>query len=604
MGRVPSRSEVPAPYKWRLEDLFPSDTAWEESCRALREKLPGFRARAARLGESGAALAAVLQERDNLALELERLFVYARLLRDQDTTDPRGQALADRAGRLAVEVEETLAFVAPEILALPPEQLAGWLETEPALAPYRRYLSDLLRSRPHVLSRQEEELLAALGEVTRAPHEIFTMLNDADFRFGSVVDEQGREVEVTHGRFGRLMESPDRRVRQETFHALYSTYARFENSLAAILNASVKRDAALARLRRFPSALAAGLFPDDVPVSVYDGLIRVVRAHLPSLHRYLDAKRRLLGLDELHLYDLYVPVAPDAMGTIPYEEAVRHVREALAVLGEEYAGMLARALEGGWVDVFENRGKRSGAYSWGAYGVHPYVLLNYQETVNSLFTLAHELGHALHTHFSDTAQPYIDAQYTIFTAEVASTVNEVLLLHHLLETAREPRARLYLLNHFLEDFRTTFFRQVMFAEFERLTHQAVEEGEALTPGWLKETYYRLVQEYHGPATVADEPIALEWARIPHFYTPFYVYKYATGFSVAVALARRIREGGREAAEAYLELLRAGCSDYPLPLLARAGVDLRNLEPVEAACGVFEATLAEFEEMAQAGAATP
>lgn len=551
-----------------------------------------------RLGESAGILLEVLRMQDRLSELMEKIYTYARMRRDEDNTNAVYQALTDRAGSLNTRVSTALSFIVPEILALPGETLGRFRQEEPGLAHYGFVLDELLRQKPHTLTAAGEEIIARAGEVTRSPANIFSMLNNADITFPSIRDEEGREVEVTHGRFIRLMESKDRRVRQDAFTSLYSSYRSLKNTLAATLGSSVKKDVFYARVRRHPSALQASLFEDNISVEVYDNLIKTVRSNLGSMHRYVGLRKKLLGLDKLHMYDLYTPLVREIKWTIPYPEAVELVKKGLAPLGESYGRVLSQGLASGWVDVYENKGKTSGAYSWGPYGVHPYVLLNYQDNLNNVFTLAHEMGHAMHSYYSYREQPYTYAHYVIFTAEVASTVNESLLMNHLLNTVKEPDKKTYLLNHYLEQFRGTVFRQTMFAEFEKITHEKVEAGEALTPELLSGIYHQLNVDYYGPEIVVDEEVDLEWARIPHFYNAFYVYKYATGFSAAAALTRRILADGALAADCYLDFLKKGGSDYPLNLLKAAGVDMTTPQPVREALNLFTHLLDQLEALAK------
>ncbi|MFO7254943.1 MAG: oligoendopeptidase F, partial [Bacillota bacterium] len=593
---VPDRASIPEEDRWRLEDIFPNDEAWEAAFHELEgliDKLAAFRGT---LGQSGEQLLAFLQLNDEVGQRAEALWGYAHMRLDEDTTHPESQGRQARALNLLVRLESAVAFATPEILAIPPEQLERFLQETPGLEGYRHALDEIQRRRPHTLSEAEERLLAMAGEVGQSPAQIFQMINEADIRFPTVRDEAGREVEITHARFLKLMESRDRRVRRETFQGLYATYQKQRNTLAATLAAQVQKNIFFARARRFGSALEAALFPSNIPVSVYTNLIETVRQGLPALHRYMALRKRALGLDEHHMYDIYTPIVPEVTVRIPWQEAQELAAAALAPLGEEYVRVLREGFRSRWIDVYENRGKRSGAYSTGVYGVHPYVLLNYQETLDDLFTLVHEMGHALHTYFSNRSQPYVYANYSIFVAEVASTLNEALLAHHLLERWDDRARRLYVLNHQLDTFRTTLFRQTMFAEFEQQIHQEAEAGRPLTAERLAELYGELNAAYHGPAVVNDEEIRLEWARIPHFYMNFYVYQYATGFSAAQALARRILEEGQPAVEAYLAFLSSGSSDYPLAVLQRAGVDMTSPEPVRQAIQAFHELVQELERL--------
>lgn len=596
-GDLPGRYEIPDEFKWRLEDIYPTNEEWETDFQRIKVMVTEANAFRGRLALSAGILLEALELDARLRELVEKVFVYARMRRDEDNTNPVYQALTDRAEGLAAQVQAALSFLAPEILAVPEEVLERFRREENGLALYDFVLEELVRQREHVLSPAEEQIIALAGEAIQASDSIFRMLNNADISFPKILDETGNEVEITHGRYTRLLESSDRRMRRDAFKAFYSSYRGLKNTIAVTLSGSVKRDIFYARVRRHPSALQASLFEDNIPPDVYDNLIQTVRDNLGLMHRYTALRQRLLGVNELHMYDLYVPVVKDIRWEITYPEAVDLVREGLSPLGGSYVETMSRGLETGWVDLYENRGKSSGAYSWGPYGVHPYVLMNYQNNLSNVFTLAHELGHAMHSYYSHNGQPYIYAHYKIFTAEVASTVNESLLMDYLLKTVGERDKELYLLNHYLEQFRGTLFRQTMFAEFEKIVHEKSEAGGALTPDSLNELYYQLNIDYHGPAVVVDQDIALEWARIPHFYTAFYVYKYATGFSAATAISRQLLNQGEPALASYISFLKKGGSDYPLNLLKTAGVDLSTPRPVQDGLRLFAQLLDRLEELA-------
>jgi oligoendopeptidase F len=594
---LPKRSEIKPEFIWKLEDMFPSDQAWEDEYKQVQTLMEKIQTYHGKLAESPAVLAECMQTYEKLSLAMERVYVYARMRRDEDNTNTKYQGLTDRASSLSVQVSSAVSFLVPEILAMPEDKLESYIADE-RLAKYRFYLQEIKRQKEHVLSAQEEQIIAQVGELAQAPQTIFGMLNNADMVFPTIIDENGEEVQITHGRYIHYMESPDRRVRQDAFKGMYDTYRKQKNTIAATLNASVKKDVFYARIRKYPSALAASLDNDNIPVDVYTNLIKAVRDNLPAMHRYVRLRKQLLGVDELHMYDLYVPMVKEVKMNIPYAEAVELVKKGLAPLGDDYARVLDEAFTSGWVDVYENEGKTSGAYSWGAYGTHPFVLMNYQNNVNNLFTLAHEMGHALHSYYSDKHQPYLDAQYKIFVAEVASTLNESLLMDYMLKQTEDPRQKMYLLNHYLEQFRGTVYRQTMFAEFEKMIHEKVEAGEPLTPETLCGMYYDLNVDYHGPDMVVDEDINMEWARIPHFYNDFYVYQYATGFSAATALSQQILNEGAPAVERYLTFLKSGGSDYPIELLRKAGVDMASPQPVVDALQVFARLLDEMEALAK------
>ncbi len=594
--RLPGRQEIPSEMKWRLEDIYANDELWEQDYSWVKDQLPALAGFEGTLGESGQRLHECLQLKDEVFQKQEKLYVYAHMRKDEDNGNSKYQALLDRAETLSIQVGSQVSFVEPEILTIETATLADFVANTQGLELYQHYLDEIGRMREHTLSAAQERLLAEAAEMGQAPSSIFSMFNNADIQFPTITDESGQEVELTKGRFIQFMESRERRVRRDAFQALYKTYGAWKNSLAAMLNSNVKRSAFFARTRKYNSALEAALHADNVDTSVYDNLIDTVHKNLPAMHRYVRLRKKLLGLDELHMYDLYTPIVADVDMKITYDEAKAKVMTALSPLGDDYLANLQQGLDGHWIDVMENRGKTSGAYSWGTYGTHPYVLLNYQDTLDNMFTLAHEMGHALHSHYSDTNQPYIYAQYPIFLAEVASTLNESLLMHHVLENVTERNQRRYLINHYLEQFRGTVYRQTMFAEFERDIHGKVWAGEPLTPETLCRVYRSLNEKYYGPDMVVDEEIDMEWARIPHFYTPFYVYKYATGFSAATALAQGILANGQAAVDKYLEFLQAGSSDYPLNVLRRAGVDMAAPDPIQSALSVFGQLVDELESL--------
>lgn len=592
--KVMKRSEVPEEHKWVLEDLFPSLEAWDEEYKEVKEKLDQIRTFAGKLHDADTIKQCFAME-DDISLHMERLYVYANMKHHEDMADSKYQALSDKAKKLGIEVSQALSFITPEILSLTEQDLKN-LIANPELSAYKKTLEEMLRQKPHVLSGEQEALLAQAGSLAQAPSTIFGMLNNADLKFPKIKNEQGEEVELTHGRYIQFLESRDRNVRKSAFEAMYSTYAKQKNTLAATLNANVNKNLFYSKVRNYPSALEMSLFGDNIPKEVYTNLIDTIHEHLPLLHRYFKLRKQLLQVDELHMYDLFAPLVKEVDMVITYEEAKQKVKEGLAPLGEKYTSILEEGYQNGWIDVYENEGKRSGAYSWGAYGTHPYVLLNHKDNLNSMFTLAHEMGHAIHSWLSDEALPYRDAQYTIFLAEVASTLNEALLMDHLLKTTEDPQEKLYLLAYYADQFRTTVFRQTMFAEFEMIIHEKAENGEALTPQLLNEIYYQLNQKYHGDEMVVDQDIEMEWARIPHFYTSFYVYKYATGFSAATSFSKQILDEGEPAVERYLGFLKSGGSDYSIEILKKAGVDMSTPEPIRQAMSVFEQVIEEMEKL--------
>ncbi|TMW72934.1 oligoendopeptidase F [Alteribacter natronophilus] len=593
---LPKREEIPEELTWNLEDIFETDDKWEESFQEVKDMLPKMKEYKGHLGDSADKLYEALSYQDEISKKLGRLYTYAHMRYDQDTTNSFYQGLNDRASQLVSQVSSTASFVTPEILSIPEGKLKGFVEEHKDLKLYEHMLNELNENRPHVLTEKEESLLAQVSEVTSSPSNTFGMLNNADMKFPKVKDENGRETEVTHGRYLRFLESDDRSVREAAFKAVYETYGKYKNTFASTLGGNVKKNLFNARVRNYSSAREAALSKNHIPEVVYDQLVDTVNKNLHLLHRYVDVRKRALGVDELHMYDLYTPLVKDVKMEISYEEARELVKKGAEPLGDEYVSIVQEGFENRWVDVEENVGKRSGAYSSGAYGTMPYILMNWQNNVNNLFTLSHEFGHSVHSYYTRKYQPFPYANYSIFVAEVASTCNEALLNDHLLEVTDDRQKRLYLLNNFLEGFRGTVFRQTMFAEFEKLIHERAADGESLTPDLLSEIYYDLNKKYFGENIVVDEEIALEWARIPHFYYNFYVYQYATGYSAATTLAKQIQEEGDTAVTRYLDFLKAGSSDYPIEVLKKAGVDMTSPEPIEQAMKVFEETLSELEEL--------
>lgn len=578
---------------WAISDLYASDELWERELAVFREAVGELSGFAGHLGESAETLLDFLQKSEALGVMLDRLSNYAQRKNDEDTRVSTYQAMCDRMTAAWVEAGAALAFETPELLAIDDAVLDGFYADCPALEAYRRYLLDTRRRRAHILSDAEERLLAAAGEMAGAPDTIYSMLCDADLQFPDAMDAGGRPHPLSQGQYITCMESPDRTLRASAFRNLYRVYGEHKNTLAAVLASQVKQLQFHAAARRYPSALAASLDRNQVPESVYHSLIRTVHDHLPKLRRYMALRKRLLGVSELHMYDIYTPLVPDAGSRIPFDEARATVRAALAPMGEDYLAILDEGFQNRWIDVYENPGKRSGAYSAGAR-VHPYVLLNYTGTLDSQFTLAHEMGHAIHSYLSNRRQRPIDADYVIFVAEVASTCNEALLMEYLLGQNPERRQRAYLINYFLEQFRTTLYRQTMFAEFELRIGTLNAAGEALTAERLNEEYRRLNRLYYGEDVVLDPEIDLEWARIPHFYYDYYVYQYATGYAAAIALSRRILREGEPAVRDYMAFLSGGCSRDPISLLKLAGVDLSTPEPVSQALERFGELLDEME----------
>lgn len=594
--RLKSRAETPEASKWHLEDIFSNNDQWEKEFSHVEKLLGEGQKFEGHLVDTPDTLIACFEWMDDLSLRIEEVYSYARMRRDEDNRNGTYQALTDRAGALAVKVGSAVSFVVPELLAMPEGRLEEFRATSEKMGLYNQALEDILRKKEHILSSVEEKLLAEVGELAEAPGAIFSMANNADLKFPSIVDKSGESVELTKGNFILFMESQEQGVRKAAFETLYHTYEKQKNTWAATLNSSVKSDVFFAKARKYPSAIEASLDDDRVPLKVYDSLIDTVHEFLPQLHRYVQLRKKALKLDELHMYDIYVPIVPETTMAITYEEAKDMVTDGLKLLGQDYIKILEEGFQKKWVDVYENEGKTSGAYSWGTYRSHPYVLLNHQDTLDSMFTLAHEMGHSLHTFFSNREQPHLYAGYKIFVAEVASTLNEALVMEHLLETTKDPKTLAYLINHYLEQFRGTIFRQTMFAEFEKKIHSVVEEGGALTADTLSEIYRNLNAVYYGSEVILDPEIAIEWARIPHFYNAFYVYKYATGFSAATAFARAILDEGEPAVARYLEFLSGGSSDYPIELLRKAGVDMETPVPVRNALQVFTGLVERLETL--------
>ncbi|ANE48307.1 oligopeptidase PepB [Paenibacillus swuensis] len=594
MSQFGKRTEVPAEHRWKLEDLFADQSAWDKEYQLVKEhakKIADFQGKL----KDAAAVKACFTLEDELSLHTERLYVYANMKHHEDTAEPAFQALSDKANKLSVEVNEALSFITPEILALSDDVLTSFIDN-PELAPYRNTLTEMRRQKPHVLGKNEEALLAQVGNIAQAPSKIFNLLNNADLKFPKIKNEKGEEAELTHGSYIQFLESKNREVRENAFKTVYATYSKQKNTLAATLSANVNKNVFYARARKYPSVLEMSLYGDNIPKEVYTSLIDTIHESLPLMHRYMNLRKKLLKVDELHMYDLFAPLVEEFDMDITYEDAKKTVKESLKPLGEDYLTVLQDGFDQGWIDTYENEGKRSGAYSWGAYGTHPYVLLNHKDNLNSMFTLTHEMGHALHSYYSDTTQEYRDAQYTIFLAEVASTLNEALLMDYMLKRTKDAKEKMYLLTYYADQFRTTVFRQTMFAEFEKIIHEKAEAGESLTPQELSKVYYDLNLQYYGADMVVDQDIEMEWARIPHFYNSFYVFKYATGFSAATSFAKQILDEGEPAVDRYLGFLKSGGGDYSINILKKAGVDMSSPQPVRDAMAVFKDLIEQMEQL--------
>jgi oligoendopeptidase F len=593
--KVPHRSEAVVEYTWDLTVVFPTNDAWEKAFAALEAVIPEIEALQGTIN-SAQALLNVIKRRDDAEMQYGHLQVYAIHYRDSDSTDPVGQAMVERVGSLGARLGAALAFMEPEILAIAQETIDTWLRSEPGLAVYEYALSELARKRPHVRSAEVENIVAQFSDVTRAPGEIFEILTDADLTFPTIEGEDGEQVALSHARYGRYMRSADRRVRRDAFKQYYSSYQSIRNTLGTALAAAVRTHVVNARIHKYQSSLEAALKPNDIPLPVYHNLIATIDANLPRLHRYMRVRKKIMGLDDLRVYDLYAPLGPDADLTIPYSEATETVLAGFAPLGTEYGDVVKQSFGSRWIDVYENVGKRSGAYSGGAYTTPPYILLNWQDRLDDVFTLAHELGHSMHSFFTRRTQPYVYGNYTTFVAEVASTLNEALLTDYLLKTRDDVALRKHLIVQQLEDIRTTIIRQTMFATFELDIHTRAEAGEALTTDALSKSYFDLVARYHGPDVILDDEIALEWARIPHFYFNFYVFQYATGLSAALALSKQILAEGQPAVDRYLKFLSSGASRSSIDLLRDAGVDMATPQPVQSAMDKFDQLLDELEAL--------
>ncbi|MFC6989606.1 oligoendopeptidase F [Haloplanus sp. GCM10025708] len=595
MSSVPERSDVDPEYKWDLESVYESDEEWEAAFEAVADRLDEFETYEGRVTESAETLLELLELREEIVREVSKVVTYANLRSSEDTRNQEYQAMSARAESLSADASSATSFVEPELQELTADDVDAFVEAEPALAEYQHFFDDVLRMKPHTRSKEVEELLADLSEVTGTASDVYSMLSNADMTFPTVEDPDGEEIEITQGNFTKLQKRPNREFRREVHEVFYGRWEEVRNAVGTTLKKSVTSDVKLARARNYDTAREMALNGPNVPVEVYDTLLETVRENLDSLHRHADLKRRALGVDELRMWDLYASMAPTDPPEVPYEDAVDYVTEAVAPLGEDYQTRLASGLDSRWVDVYENRGKRSGAFSSGTYDTQPFILMNYQDDVASMFTLAHELGHSMHSELTHEAQPWQYSGYEIFVAEVASTVNETLLTHHLLDTVEDEQFRRHVLDEYLERFRSTLFRQTMFADFELQIHQLVEDDGALTPDRFDDLYGDLKAEFYAPAVV-DDHVRREWMRIPHFYYNYYVYQYSTGISAATAIAEHVLAEGESAAADYRDALRMGGSAYPLDVLDAAGVDMTTSTPIEEAVGVYDDFLDEMESL--------
>lgn len=585
------RCEIEDKYKWKLTDIFPTDEAWEQALAALSERAKAFAAHDGHVAENPRQ---VIREYFALNEEVAPVYMYAMLKQEADNADPTAQAQKDRVMAAAVQLSAACSFLEPELLAMDEQTLTGMMN-DPDMRDYSEYLRQLLRQKPHTLPKEQERLLAMMGELAQAPDNTFTMLTSVDMKFPAITLPDGSNQELTEGNYSSFIHSDNRDVRRQAFEGIMGTYGKFGATIASTYSASVKKDTFYAAARSYPSALAAAMEPLEIPQAVYDNLISVIHESLPILNDYLALRKKILDLDELHMYDLYCPMVSDFKMELPYEKAYDLVLEGLKPMGEDYLAKLREARDAGWIDVYPSENKSSGAFSAGDLAkVHPYVLLNHNDNLDSAFTIAHELGHSMHSFYSNAAQPSPKVDYSLFVAEVASTCNEAVMMRHLLSTFTDRKAQAYLLNHFLEQFRTTCFRQTMFAEFERISHDMAAKGQPLTRDALSAAYYNLNKTYYGQECVVDDVIANEWMRIPHFYRAFYVYVYATGLCAAVSLSERILTEGESAVQDYRRFLSAGCSVPPIEALKLAGIDMSSPEPLRKAMGVFRDTLERFK----------
>ncbi len=595
-NQLKKRHEIDKELQWRMSDVYSDETLWEEDIRktyTMLEELKGYRGR---LCSSIEHFKSGIDLMNQVQFLTEKVYFYANQKYYEDLGNTKYQKFSDRAAKLLTDVNSGSAFVTPELLEASEEVIDGYIEKDSELTQYTQYFRDLFRQKKHVLSREIEEILADTHQFSEGARDIFSVFNNVDLKFPKISDESGKEVALTHGNLILFLESSERSVREQAFRALYGSYAQYKNTLAAIYINNLKKDSFYAKTRKYASSREMYLDDSNIPGEVYDNLVDTIHKSLPLLHRYLRLRKKIMGLEELHLYDVYTPMVQSYNKEITYQKAKQMVTDGLSKMGEEYIGILKEGMENGWIDVCENEGKRSGAYSWSVYGTHPYVLLNYQPNLNNVFTIAHEMGHAIHSYYSNANQTYTNSGYKIFVAEVASTCNESLFINHLIENSSDKEEKAFMLNYFLEQFRTTVFRQTMFAEFENIVHKMADEGDALSCETLCEIYYGLNEKYFGEDVVIDKEIEMEWARIPHFYSSFYVYQYATGFSAAVALSKKIIDEGGKAVENYKKFLKAGCSDYPIEILKLAGVDMGSAEPVVMAMEMFGELLEEFETL--------
>ncbi|MFD1899077.1 oligoendopeptidase F [Enterococcus termitis] len=595
--QLPERSTLPVEKTWDLTKIFKDDQAFDDAYRALTDELQVVEKYKGTLDQGSTAFLNSIELLLKIYRQIEVIYVYAHLKNDQDTANTTYQALYARASSL-LQVSEAMSWFEPELLSLSDDQIWGYFAEKPELEIYRHFVENILNERPHILSAEQEALLAGAGEIFEASSNTFSILNNADLKFPVIEDENGEKIQLTHGVYGQLMENTNRNVREAAFKGLYTVYEQFKNTFAQTLSSHVKAHNYKAKVRNYPSARAAALSNNHIPESVYDTLVDVVNRNLPLLHRYVTLRKRLLKVEQLHMYDMYTPILGEASIKYSYDEAKEKALTALKPMGSEYLDVVKTAFNDRWIDVIENQGKRSGAYSSGAYDTAPYILMNWHDSLDQLYTLVHEMGHSVHSYFTRKNQPYVYGDYSIFLAEIASTTNENLLTEYLLETETDPKIRAYVLNHYLDGFKGTIFRQTQFAEFEHFIHTEDAKGTPLTSEYLSEYYGQLNEKFYGPEVAKDPEITFEWTRIPHFYYNYYVYQYATGFSAASALANKILSEEPQALEKYLTYLKSGSSDYPIEVMKKAGVDMTEPDYIEDAMKVFETRLNELEKLVE------
>lgn len=594
--KTKARDKIADNFKWDIEAMYPDESDWEKDFLEVTDLSEKYGEYFGHLGSSSEILLNAFIDKDRIWQLLEKIYVYSRMRKDEDNRLDKYQTMNDRCSSLVAKASASMSFFTPELLAIPVNKIYEFINDEPGLKVYEFVINDSLREKAHILSNEEENIIAHYSEITSATNDIFTMLNNADIKFGTLIDEDGDSVELTHGKFIGFMESNNRELRKTAFEMMYASYINQINTIATTYNYNTKTDVVISRLRNYPSSLDAALSRDNISPMVYHNLIETVNKNLPVLYRYMEIRKKILNLDELHMYDIYVPLIDTPNKSLSYDNALELMKKGMSALGDDYLSRVEEGIRNRWIDVYENEGKTSGAYSFGSYDSMPYILLNYNGKFKDVFTLTHEMGHSIHSKFTREEQPFIYGGHSIFTAEVASTVNESLLMRYLLENETDKEMKKYILNLYIEEFRSTLFRQTMFAEFEMLTHQAVENGESLTSDWLCREYRALVSKYFGPSVVLDKEIEYEWARIPHFYNAFYVYKYATGFSAATSISEKIINEGSSARDSYIEFLKSGESDYPIELLKIAGIDMSSPKPVESAMRAFESLVNQLEEL--------